>query len=258
MTAEQTLATIPGFSKGRVTRVLANRPSNTAYLIEKGDGQYVLRLDKPLTTTLALDRASEEAVCKRVGKAGFGPEALYFDHSRGIQLRRFVPGRSWSESDIHQAGNLERLAALLRGVHALPAAGQRFDPGAAVSRYAGQLQTRRARQLCTEAEEFLSGMGLRQAGQCLCHNDLVCHNILEADRLMLIDWEYAGVGDPYFDLAVVVQHHRLNDESASLFIEAYLQRPATNDEFHHLSLQRALYERLLELWMSVIGAPAGK
>ena len=86
----------------------------------------------------------------------------------------------------------------------------------------------------------------------MCHNDPVCHNILEGDSLALIDWEYSAVGDRYFDLAVVLQHHGMGDELAAFFVESYLGRIATQEEWRHLQQQRDFYQCLLVLWNGVV------
>ena len=51
----------------------------------------------------------------------------------------------------------------------------------------------------------------------LCHNDLVHSNIIDGDPVRLIDWEYSAVGDPYFDLAIVVRHHQLKADRVEIF-----------------------------------------
>lgn len=56
----------------------------------------------------------------------------------------------------------------------------------------------------------------------LCHNDLLAGNILDAgDRLWLVDWEYAGIGNPLFDLANVSGNSQLTNEQDQIFLTAY-------------------------------------
>jgi thiamine kinase-like enzyme len=78
--------------------------------------------------------------------------------------------------------------------------------------------------------------------------------LLQGHALLLIDWEYAGIGDPYFDLAVVVRHHDLDKELTEYFLAAYLQRPPQQHEIRHLAGQCAFYGCLLELWNLRVGA----
>ena len=251
---KQALAAIPGFADARVEAQLSAGPTNASYLLEQAGAQYVLRLDKPDAAKLGLNRSNEKQVCQAVADAGLAPEPLYFDPEAGIYLRRYLPGRSWVDSDLDSPGNLERLARLLRDLHSLAPVGARFDPLAAARRYTAQLGSEQSRVILRQAEKLMQQIIADSMGPALCHNDLVCHNVLEGEQLMLIDWEYAGIGDPFFDLAVVVQHHDLDKKSAHGFRDAYLGRPASAREVEHLELQCNFYTCLLELWEQIVGA----
>jgi len=74
-----------------------------------------------------------------------------------------------------------------------------------------------------------------------------------AGELLLIDWEYAALGDPYFDLAVVAGHHELDPSLARQFLEAYLQRAPSEKESARFTLQRRFYQALLALWKMRVG-----
>ncbi len=247
---EQALLAIRGFSGARIRSRLSNGPTNASYLVERLGDQYVLRLDKPEAARLGLDRALERRVAEIAAAAGLGPEPLFFNHESGICLRRFIPGRAWSESDLAKRVNLERLAGVLRTLHDLPAQVSDFDPLAAVRRYTEQVDTPEARRICKRAERLGSLIDSARQQPALCHNDLVCDNIVATagEKLMLIDWEYAGAGDPFFDLAVVVQHHRLREDLSHYFLEAYLGHSASGEDRDRLSLHCRFYRCLLDLW----------
>jgi thiamine kinase-like enzyme len=57
-----------------------------------------------------------------------------------------------------------------------------------------------------------------------CHNDLLNLNWLDEEvagdigEIRLLDWEYAGMGDIFFDLGNFSHHHRLNEEQIRLFL----------------------------------------
>jgi thiamine kinase-like enzyme len=62
-----------------------------------------------------------------------------------------------------------------------------------------------------------------------CHDDLLNLNFLdEGGELRILDWEYAGMGDIFFDLANFSHHHELNDEQIEQFLQSYFgeARPA--------------------------------
>lgn len=56
-------------------------------------------------------------------------------------------------------------------------------------------------QLVDETEALFTS--LPDIGQCLVHHDLHSGNMLWSGRLRLIDWEYAGLGNPWLDYATL-------------------------------------------------------
>jgi thiamine kinase len=246
------LASIPGFETARISGRRSDGPTNESWAVERGGERFVLRLDKPEAARLGLDRASEKDVCEALADAGLAPRPVHFDAEAGVYLRPYLPGRSWTPRDLGQKENLERLALLLRRLHALPAVGRAFKPLKAAGRYARQIGTVDAAKLFEEAA--LAHTLIEPHTPVLCHNDLFCENIIEGDGLTLIDWEYAGLGDPYFDLAIVVQHHGLESGLAGHLLRAYLQGEPDREERVRLAKQCRFYLALLDLWNLRVGA----
>lgn len=247
--AERAVTVIPDFQSAKVETRLSDGPTNASFLVENKGQLFVLRLDKPGARELGLNRANEQFIMRSVARAGLAPEPVYSDLQAGVFLRHFLQGRSWSEADLSCPANLRRLASRLIELHRLPPAGDHFDPLAAARRYQARLGTRESLALLQRAERQMGKIDARQPSQVICHNDLVCRNIVEGEALMLIDWEYAAVGDPFFDLAVVVQHHGLGAESAEQFLRAYQQESFSTDAISHLQLQCRFYQSLLQLWL---------
>jgi len=246
---KQALVRVPGLAADSVIRVLSDGPSNTSWLVKRGGELCVLRLDKPFAAELGLDRNAEHDVAETASLAGIGAEPLFFDADNGISLRQFLPGRAWQDSDLQQPDKLQLLASRLRDLHALPPVGKYYEPGLAARRYARQLGTIEAQVMADQANLLLAELRFQRGRECLCHNDLVAANILDCSNgLMLIDWEYAGLGDPWFDLALVIEHHQLNDGLQDVFIQAYLNRQPRESEISRLLLWRNFYRVLLTLW----------
>ena len=252
--AARALAFVPDMGDARVLHQLAAGPTNMTWLIEQGGQRWVLRQDRPAAAALGLDRESERQVSTVAAAAGLTPAYRYFDPSSGVSLRPFVTGRSCTREDLRDRDRLGRLALLLRRLHGLPAAGRPFDPAAAARRYAERIGTRESAELAlraTAAWKIAQGPG---GPPVPCHNDLVAENVLETPdgELLLIDWEYAGMGDPFFDLAIVVCHHDLDDSLARSLLEAYLRRMAVPAEIERLQRQSRFYGLLLQLWEQVV------
>lgn len=252
--ARAVLAGIPGFEAATVLGALSNGPTNASYRVERAGAHFVLRIDKPAAAELGLDRAAEHAALEALAAAGLAQAPVFFDAAAGVQLRPFITGRAWTPGDARRPGNLARLAQLLRELHALPPTGRRFDPLDAARRYAGQLGTPQAHRLLEAVAATFAG--IPPAPRVLCHNDPVCGNILDAGAgLQLIDWEYVGLGDPFFDLAVVVEHHGVASRLAHGFLAAYLGDQPGQEERARLAQQRRFYHGLLALWRLRTGGP---
>ena len=60
-----------------------------------------------------------------------------------------------------------------------------------------------------------------------CHNDLLTANFIldDGDVLRIIDWEYAGMGDRYFDLGNFAVNNELDDEDEERLLDAYFGEP---------------------------------
>jgi thiamine kinase-like enzyme len=55
-----------------------------------------------------------------------------------------------------------------------------------------------------------------------CHNDLLNANFIDdGSRIRIIDWEYAGMGDPFFDLGNFSINHELTPDEDELLLGAY-------------------------------------
>lgn len=250
---DQALALIPGFAGSSVLQQLSNGPTNSSFLLERGDEKFVLRLDKPAARELGLDRENEEQALNVLAEAGLAPLPVYYNVSSGILLRPWLEGRTWTAEQMKDKGNLSRLARLFRQLHSVAPAGNVFDPLGAARRYARQLGPGKPAGIIERAEQLANELAAWPEAPVLCHNDPVCHNILEGASLVLIDWEYAAVGDRYFDIAVALQHHGVEDASSRFFLETYLDRKARPDEWRHLTKQRNFYQILLQLWKQVVG-----
>jgi len=245
----ESLALVPGFGDAGIGRLIASGITADSFRVELNGQPYVLRIDTAEARALGLDREGEREVQRIVAGAGFMPEVVFNDPGRGVSLRRWVGGRAWSKHDLEEVSNLDRLGGLLRGIHNLPPAGSRYEPGEAARRYAAQLGTSRAGGLADEANAVLEQLRRETNREALCHNDLVAENLIDArDRLVPIDWEYAGIGDPLFDLAVLIRHHDLPVELSRRLLQAYFQREATRQETLRVQDWCRFYGLLLELW----------
>jgi len=82
-----------------------------------------------------------------------------------------------------------------------------------------------------------------------CHNDALCENwIRQGDKMYLIDWEYAGMNDPMWDLADVSIEAEFSEENDTYFLEAYFGREVNVEEKRAFLINKVLIDYLWSLW----------
>ena len=123
--------------------------------------------------------------------------------------------------------DLRALGQRLRALHALPPPDiPRFDPLMVARRYADAIvrsepqEAPRIEDLLARGAESLRQSRSMQRAACIVHSDLHHGNVLTADRIYFIDWEYAQVADPMQDLACILTYYPRAASHAALLLEA--------------------------------------
>jgi thiamine kinase len=250
------IAAVEPLRGAQIIRELCGGPASDSWLLEADGKRFVARLDRPAARSLGLDRQAETRVLQTVAAAGIGPELVWAEPGNGILVCNYIEGDALQSEDLHNPALLKRLAWTLRMLHQLPPAGRPFEPGAAAQRYATETGTGAASAMAECAGKLAARLFADTARPALCHNDPVHTNIIHHGQLWLIDWEYAAVGDPYFDLAVVVQHHQLSAALTEVFLQAYFGNLQA-EQFERLEAFCTLYDQLAGLWYLSMAAKFG-
>lgn len=236
--------------------------TNRSWLVSTDRNRFVVRLSDESAQELQIDRYSEAVVLEAVARAGIGPEVLRCDPKHGILLTRYL-GPTWSEQDAHSPENIVRLGQLLYRLHGLevPAGVRTVDLAATADGYVRTLLERGTHSsLTAPARREVAERSARELSKgstpCLCHNDVHHLNIVDGnDGLKLIDWEYAGIGEPLFDLASVCVYHRYPRSQRERLLSACAASPEAVS-WQRLELACWLFDYIRDLWMAVTSATA--
>jgi thiamine kinase len=250
------LTSIPALAGVEHHELLNRGVVNETWRVFSGTDSYVLRRDTSMVNALGLDRKAELDVLAIASQAGLGPAVIWSDLDAGLLLTRYTDGVSWGEAEFGDKQNLLRLAKLLKRLHGVPTDSKPLkivNFAAHASHYAHQLATPEAERFADEVASLVEKWCADSSRHVLCHNDLVSGNIIDVagnDDLMLIDWEYAGLGEPYFDLAVFLHQYPFSATDARVFLDAY----STQVDEERLAACVAIYERVLVLWLMLVAA----
>ena len=203
--------------------------TNRNYRITIGPDSYVLRL-AGAGTAAYIDRRAEEHNAKVAAAAGVGAEVLFFEAEAGTMLARYVDGaKTMSESAFKDLARVERAARTFRRMHRFPQpfAG-RFDVFAQIDDYLALLRRNQARipegydALHKEADAARRVLADNPAPLAPCHNDPLAENFIDSPaRMYLVDWEYAGMNDPMWDLGDLSVEAGFGPEQDEALLRAY-------------------------------------
>ena len=214
--------------------VLGGGITNHNAKVEVGGEVFVLRVAGRDTDLLGIDRSVELAATRAAAERGIGPEVVEFVEPEGWLVTRFISGATPPLEHMRDAAMLERVASALRAFHDGPAIPGTFDSFRVVEAYRETALARGgAIPDSYEKAHGIAGQIERRRGGTApvpCHNDLLNANFLDdGERLRIVDWEYAGMGDRFFDLANFSINHELDVEGCATLLTAYFGEARPQD-----------------------------
>ena len=227
--------------------------TNRNYLLDVDGESFVLRIAGANTELLGIDRRREFECLQAAAAAGVGPEIIAWQSS--LLLLRFLPGKPLTVEDLHAPQVKKRLAGALRACHEQPVSEDlgRFSPFEAVRTYHALARERHVSfpQTLDTALTMLKRLeaGLQPTEPArLCHNDLLPANFIDDGKgIRIIDWEYAGRGDRFFDLGNLAVNAQWTDEEEAAFLADYFGE-ARPDDLRRLRLMRLVSDLREALW----------
>lgn len=208
---------------------LAGGITNQNYRIDVGGESFVLRVPGENTGLLGIDRQREAHNHRVAAAAGVASEVVDLIQPEGCLVTRFIDGQRIPAEQMRMPETIRRVIDALRPVHSGPAFLGTFCPFRIFEHYLRIARERNAplpddvggiEKLKNEIERALysgSPPVLRPI-----HADLLTENfIVDGAAVRILDWEYSGMGDVFFDLANFSSHHQFSEDDERFFLETY-------------------------------------
>jgi thiamine kinase-like enzyme len=230
--------------------------TNRNYLISAPGlpDRYVLRLAGNDTHLLGISREVEHAATVAAAGVGVGPEVAGFIRPEGYLVTKFIVGVPVDDAAVHRPETLRRVADSVRRIHDGPAIPGLFIPYRIVEAYRALAL---ARGVPIPAEYELAQAVSRRIELALltspieirpCHNDLLNANFIDdGARIRIVDWEYAGMGDPFFDLGNFSVNHGLEPEEDAVLLAGY-EGEVRPERAARLALMRVMSDFREAMW----------
>jgi thiamine kinase-like enzyme len=232
--------------------VLGGGITNHNLKVEVDGERFVLRVAGKDTNLLGIDRRVELAATETAAALGIGPEVVAFVEPEGWLVTRFVDGAIPALERMREPAMLERVASALRAFHGGPPIPGVFDSFRVVEVYKETALERGGRvpEVYDWAHKIAARIESKRSDDAPvpCHNDLLNANFLDdGEHLRIVDWEYAGMGDRFFDLANFSINHELDSAQSAALLAAYFSevRPA---DVEALELMRFMSDFREAMW----------
>jgi thiamine kinase-like enzyme len=201
--------------------------TNRNFRVSVSGEEFVLRIGGKDTELLGIDRHAEHAANVLAAELGIAPEVIAFVEPEGCLVTRYVGGGPVEKARMLDRDTILQVARLLRRFHNSGTVPSRFDVFRVVEAYRATAAAHgvsvpgaydRAKRTADMIERLIP-----PHPEVFCHNDLLNANfIADPDgRLWIVDWEYAGMGDRFFDLANFSVNHDLDEDDDAALLASY-------------------------------------
>jgi thiamine kinase-like enzyme len=251
----QSLSSKLGKTEGE-PRPLEGGITNRNYLVTLGGKRYVIRVPGKDTSLLGIDRNAEREANENAASLGVAPPVAAQLDDPPCLVTEFVECKEMTSADLREPETMRSVIGSIRSVHdsgaALPTSFDSFrvveDYRATAAGRGGEIPDAYdgAHDRAQEIEAALSGS---EHDPVPCHNDLLAGNFLRgAERIWIVDWEYAGMGDRYFDLANFAINNELTDSQHPELLADYFSEDATPRRIATLRLMLFMSDFREAMW----------
>jgi thiamine kinase-like enzyme len=237
--------------------------SNHAWRVTAGQQRRFVRLARAGTEALGADLQAEARILQLVGAAGFAPAVVHCEPQQRLLVTQWIePAQrapDWGDERV-----VERIAGTMARLHRLSVPGNlrrvRFDDQARMLERAWPATSASDPlvELQCVAVEVFARLADASGVLALCHHDIHAQNVvLDAQlRPWFVDWEYAGLNDPVFDLASFVRQCEMPEDASGRLCAFYAQ---AGGEVGPVKLQRACwaFDYVQWLWYRALASSAG-
>ncbi|MGA2528685.1 MAG: choline/ethanolamine kinase family protein [Acidimicrobiales bacterium] len=228
--------------------------TNANFKVDLGDEQVVVRVPGNNTEVLGIDRVSEVAANRAAASVGVAPEVVAVDQETGCIVTRFLEGRPIPMAELGTEPTLGAVIATLVRVHGAGSVDAEFNHFQVIRSYHDEAQ-RRGVPEPFDYEQVSTVLALIESARpfipsVLGHNDLLNANMLHDGTIRILDWEYAGMADPYFDLANFSVNNELGPGRDESILQHYFGS-VDESKMATLALMKLVSEMREAMWAVV-------
>lgn len=219
--------------------------SNYTYHVIVNDTSYVIRIANKAGKVF-VNYPVEKLHLFLVEPFNITSNTLFYDTKTGVKISAYLPGHNLTKDLIEN--DYIGVATILRKLHSLPIEGVDYDEKGRFVRYERIIKEKLS-FLYYELKKFWlkeNRTTYKDKKIVFTHGDAQRTNIIKDDNTYhLVDFEFAGMNDPFFDIA---SFGNIDFNDSLLLLDYYLERPALPNE-----KRRVMFHRMFQVlqWHTV-------
>lgn len=230
--------------------------TNENYKVCLSSRSYFVRCSTCQNALLGVSLDREWRCTSICSKHGLAPKAVLYNSLENILITDFIETHD-RKVDLRDPETMQKFCTLVQTLHQLDIEfPTQFCPFDTIQSYLENAESNNAvipQKFYEEILPFvhrLKNTSSTATRKVPCHLDLHSGNVLDDGRKMwLIDWEYAAMGDPYFDLATSASQENFSDSEMEQLLTVYLNgRTPQPSEINYFYSMRVLVDVRWALW----------
>lgn len=224
--------------------------NNISYLIKTKNQNYVLRVFKS-NQSVNISREFEFKTQEMANKLNIAPKPIFLNDN--FMIYEYLNG-------IHKEklskNELKNLISTIKTLHSIKQKSKSYDFKKDFKGYKKNLKNKNSKDILKKLKSALKRSRKYKKELVLSHFYLNPKNILfSQNSVRIIDWEYAGTNDRFFDLASICIEFKLDKKMEKVALKSYFKTEALKrKKFKYytkkLETFKIIYKSFCYLWFS--------
>jgi thiamine kinase-like enzyme len=216
--------------------------NNISYLLKTTTNFYVIRVFKS-NDSVNISREFEYEIQKKAHKMGIASKPIFLNEEFMIyEYKKGIHKTKLSKIE------LKNLVSKIKKFHMFKTNGKPYNLKRDLKNYSNTLATQKSKKLINECFKSIKIIEKYKYEAVLTHHDLNPKNIIfSKNSIKIIDWEYTGVNDRFFDLASLCVEFKLNKNEEKIVLDSYFK---TKKSYYKIKLKhyKIIYNNFCKLW----------
>lgn len=216
--------------------------NNISYLLKTSANKYILRVFKS-NESVNISRNFEYEILKKLYKLNITSKPIFINEE--FMIYEFIKGTHKTKLSSNE---IKIFANQIKKFHKIKIKTKPYDIKNDLKKYDLFLNDFKSKKILRESIRTINAINKFKKELVLTHHDLNYKNIIFNNSYMkIIDWEYAGTNDRFFDLASFSIEFNLNMNQEKTLLMNYFDGYCIKKE-QKLHLYKRIYKNLCNLW----------